>query len=76
MTDRFVDPGSIQERRAAWLDRGLIRRIKEMLQQLLTFRAQHCRINHRGEMFWDSCWQCHLIQRWTNKRIIPRAARR
>ena len=74
MSEPFVDPGSIQERRAAWLDRGLIRRVREMhLQQLLTFREQHCRLYHAGDYFGEGCWVCHLISRWTNKRIIPRA---
>jgi len=74
MTDRFIDPASIGERRAAWLERGLIRRVKEMpLQLLLKERVQHCKFYHAGDDFAEGCWICHMIQRWTNKRIIPRA---
>jgi len=73
VTTRFIDPGSIEERRAAWLDRGLIRRVREMpLQLLLQFRAQHCRMYHRGEYFDSGCWQCHLIERNVAKRMTKR----
>lgn len=75
MTEPFIDPACPAERRAAWLDRGLIRRVKAMtLQELLSFRIQHCRLWHRGSDFWDSCWTCHLVKRWTDKRMLqPRA---
>lgn len=74
MTDRFIDPASVQERRAAWLERGLIRRVKEMnIHQLIQFRLHHCKLMHAGDDFAEGCWVCHLIARWTNKRIIPRA---
>lgn len=70
MTDRFIDPASIEERRAAWFERGYIRRIKEMpLQLLLQERIRHCKLYHAGDDFAEGCWQCHLIQRHCNKRM-------
>jgi hypothetical protein len=72
MTDRFINPASVQERRAAWLDQSFLRRIADMgIETLKLERTAHDRMYHGGQDA-DGCWRCCAIRRRMTRLVLAR----